>query len=105
MADIAVVITTVPPAEADRIVRTLVEERLVACGNIVPSVRSLYVWKGELCNEEEALVVMETPRDRLSAATARLRALHPYECPKILVLDPTTVNGDYLAWAIANTRS
>lgn len=104
MAEIHVVITTVPPTDADRIVRTLVEERLVACGNVVPAVRSTYVWKGELCSEEESLVVMETPRDRVAAATARLRMLHPYECPKILVVDPTSVNGDYAAWAIANTR-
>ncbi|HET6585274.1 MAG TPA: divalent-cation tolerance protein CutA [Nannocystaceae bacterium] len=104
MAEIHVVITTVPPADADRIVRTLVQERLVACGNVVPAVRSTYVWKGELCSEEESLVVMETPRDRVTAATARLRMLHPYECPKIVVLDPEHVNDDYAAWAIASTR-
>jgi periplasmic divalent cation tolerance protein len=104
MAEILVVLTTVPPAAADPIVRTLVEERLVACGNVVPSVRSTYVWKGELCCDEESLVVMETPRDRVAAATERLRSLHPYECPKIVVLDPASVNDDYIAWAIAGTR-
>ena len=104
MAEIKLLITTVPPVHAERIVRTLVEERLVACGNIVPSVRSMYVWKGEMCNEEESLVVMETPRDRLVVATARLRMLHPYECPKIVVLDPVSVNDEYVAWAIASTQ-
>ena len=104
MAEIKILVTTVPPVDADRIVRTLVEERLVACGNVVPSVRSTYVWKGELCTEEESLVVMETPRDRVAPAIARLRLLHPYECPKIMVLDPVSVNDEYVAWAVASTQ-
>ena len=104
MAEIELLITTVPPVDADRIVRTLVEERLVACGNVVPAVRSTYVWNGELVVDEESLVVMETPRDRVTAATARLRLLHPYECPKIVVLDPVSVNDEYVAWAIASTQ-
>jgi len=104
MAEVRVILTTVPPADADRIVRTLVEERLVACGNVFPAVRSTYVWKGELCCDEEAFVVMETAVDRVSIATARLRMLHPYECPKIVVLDPDAVNDDYARWALANTR-
>jgi periplasmic divalent cation tolerance protein len=104
MAEIKMLITTAPPVDADRIARTLVEERLVACGNVVPAVRSTYFWNGELCTDEESLVVMETPRDRVAAATARLRLLHPYECPKIVVLDPAAVNDDYVAWAIATTQ-
>jgi periplasmic divalent cation tolerance protein len=104
MAEVKILLTTLPPVDAERVVQSLVEERLVACGNIVPAVRSIYVWKGELCNDEESLVVMETPLDRVAAATARLRLLHPYECPKIVVLDPVSINDDYVAWAIASTQ-
>lgn len=101
MSELRLLFVTTPPDDAERIVETLVRERLVACGNIVPGVRSIYVWKGELVRDEEAIVLMETTRERLDACTTRLRALHPYECPKIVAVDPASVNDDYLAWVRA----
>ncbi|MBC8070490.1 MAG: divalent-cation tolerance protein CutA [Deltaproteobacteria bacterium] len=101
MSELRVVFVTAPLADAERIVETLVRERLVACGNIVPGVRSIYVWKHEIVRDEEAIVLMETAADRLGALTERIRALHPYECPKIVAFDPAAVTGDYLAWVLA----
>jgi periplasmic divalent cation tolerance protein len=104
MGLLRVLFVTAPGADADRIVEALVRERLVACGNVVPGVRSTYVWKGELVHDEEAIMLIETTVDRLDAATLRLRALHPYACPKIVVVDPAGVNDDYLAWVLAAVR-
>ncbi len=101
MGELRLLFVTAPEADAERIVQRLVEERLVACGNILPGARSIYVWKGELCRDTEAVLLMETTAARLDDALARLRALHPYECPKLVVLDPIGVNDDYLAWALA----
>ena len=104
MAEVKILLTTLPPVDAERVVQSLVEERLVACGNIVPAVRSIYVWKGELCHDEEAVLWLETASDRLEAAMARILEIHPYECPKVIALDPLAVSEAYLRWAIERTR-
>lgn len=82
----------------------LLEERLIGCCNIVPGVRSLYWWEGELCRDEEVVMFMETTADRIEAATARLAELHPYDVPKIVVLDPESCDPRYLDWLRAVTH-
>ncbi|HYS83341.1 MAG TPA: divalent-cation tolerance protein CutA, partial [Anaeromyxobacteraceae bacterium] len=63
MTDTLVVLVTAPsPDEAARIARVLVEEKLAACGNVLPGVRSIYRWQGKLCDEQEALLVLKAPR-------------------------------------------
>jgi periplasmic divalent cation tolerance protein len=100
---VRVLLTTLPPADADAVVRTLVGERLVACGNLIPGVRSHYWWDGAVQHDEEIVAIMETPASRLDAAIARLRALHPYSTPKIVALSPEWVHETYAAWARAET--
>lgn len=102
--DIRVIFTTAHVAEAPSLVRTLVEERLVACGNIVPNVRSIYRWEGAVCDDTEAVLFLETTTAQLENAMARLRALHSYDCPKIVVLTPTDVDATWAAWVVSSTR-
>jgi periplasmic divalent cation tolerance protein len=90
--------TTSSRQEAERVVRTLVEEGLVACGNIVGPITSIYRWKGALCNEPEHLVILKTQRAQMEAMAARLKALHTYECPEILGLAVETGYEAYLSW-------
>ncbi|HMV65675.1 MAG TPA: divalent-cation tolerance protein CutA [Myxococcota bacterium] len=99
-----IVWVTCPPDGAAPLLRALVEERLVAGGNIVTGVRSIYRWKDTIEDEPEEMVWMETAADRVGAVIARARALHPYEVPKILTFDPREGPADYLAWAWAETR-
>ena len=101
--DLRILFVTIPPADAQRVVGTLVEERLIACGNVMPGARSCFRWEGKVCHEEEAVLFMETTVQRLPAATQRLRALHPYSVPKIIALRPDSVNADYAAWAVRET--
>lgn len=98
------VFITAPVDAAASIVETLVEERLVACGNILADARSFYRWDGELQDDREAVVLMETGTDRIDALMARLDELHPYDVPKIVVLSPDAVNDAYLQWVRAETR-
>jgi periplasmic divalent cation tolerance protein len=94
-----VALSTAPSADkAAEIARTLVEERLAACVNILPAVRSIYRWKGELCDDAEALCVIKTRADRVEALRERLIALHPYEVPELIVLDVVSGHTPYLAW-------
>ena len=90
--------------EAESIARTLLEERLVACANLLPGCRSLYLWQGALEEADETLVLFKTTRNRYRAFEERLRALHPYELPEIVALSPDAVLPAYAAWVTGETR-
>jgi periplasmic divalent cation tolerance protein len=83
---------------AARIARTLVDERLAACVNLVPTVRSVYRWQGAICDEPEALAIIKTTGERYAALAARLAELHPYQVPEILALPVAAGHAPYLAW-------
>lgn len=94
-----VVLTTFPDADtAARIARTLVEDRLVACVNLLPEVRSIYRWEDKICDEAETLAVLKTTAERYPALAAKLRELHPYQVPEIVALDLADGHPPYLAW-------
>ena len=100
MAEEAVVVfTTFPDQEtARRIVRALVEEHLIACGNLVPGVESIYRWKGEIETSGETLAILKTEIGQYSAMEQRLRNLHPYEVPECIMLRVRDGSPDYLRW-------
>lgn len=79
-------------------VRTLVEERLAACGTILPGARSIYRWKDGIEDASETLVLLKTTEAGSAALEARLRELHPYEVPEILKFDPASVTPAYGRW-------
>lgn len=94
-----VALSTVGSAEdAERVARALVERRLAACVNVVAGVVSVYRWKGEVCRDEERLLVIKTRADRLEALREALVELHPYEVPELVSLPITGGHAPYLAW-------
>lgn len=101
MSDLAVVFVAAPDLDtAARLARTLVEERLAACCNLVQQVRSIYRWQGEICDESEVLMVVKTRREAVEALRQRVVALHPYECPEVVALAADDVHPPYLAWVL-----
>ncbi len=97
--NVLLVISTFGTAdEARRISRTLVEERLVACANILPAVESIYRWKGEVETSPETMVLFKTVRDNFDQLEDRLRELHPYEVPEIVAFRVDTGLPAYLRW-------
>lgn len=96
----AVVVLTSVGADTDAadLARTLVEQRLVACVNIVAGVTSVYRWKEGVEQDEEQLLVIKTTTDMLEALQARLRELHPYELPEFLVIPVSGGSEAYLGW-------
>lgn len=93
------VLSTCPPGEdAARIADTLVERGLAACVNVLPGVRSLYVWQGKKEEADEQLLIIKTRRDVFSALEAALRELHPYELPEIVMVPVVAGSADYLRW-------
>lgn len=101
---VCVALSTAPDAESGaRIARALVEERLAACVNLVPGVRSIYRWQERIEDEGECLLVIKTRRERVEALDARLRALHPYELPELVALPVAAGSAPYLAWVAGET--
>ena len=102
MKDECIIVLISAPSEEDgaEIGKKIVEERLAACCNIVPAVRSLYWWKGELCDESEALCIFKTRAENFELIKARVVELHPYELPEIIAVDITDGLSPYLSWVI-----
>jgi len=101
VTDTLVVLVTAPSAdEAARIARTLVEEKLAACGNVVPGVRSIYRWQGKVCDEQEALLVLKLPAKRFPELRDRVVALHPYEVPEVIALRIEDGSEKYVDWIV-----
>src|SRR5574337_1184294 len=99
-----VVLVTVPSAEKGaEMARALVEERLAACGNVVPGLRSLYRWEGKVQDDAEALLLLKTTRRRFGALRDRVLALHPYEVPEVIALPVEVGSAAYLAWIAGST--
>jgi periplasmic divalent cation tolerance protein len=91
-------------ATASRLAKMLVEERLAACVNVIGGVASTYRWNGEVHVDAEVLLVIKTMADRFEAMEARLVALHPYDVPEVLAIEPDAGAAPYLAWLERETR-
>jgi periplasmic divalent cation tolerance protein len=99
MADeIVILITAASDDEAARIARALVDERLAACANILPGVRSLFFWEGKTQDEREVLMVVKTMHTLLDSIVRRVKALHSYTVPEIIALPVLGGSQDYLKW-------
>ena len=96
----AVIVLTTLGADADApaLARTLVEERLAACVNVLPGVTSVYRWNDAVGQEREQQIVIKTTRDRVGALQSRLHQLHPYDVPEFLVVPVLSGSAAYLAW-------
>jgi periplasmic divalent cation tolerance protein len=99
MTEALVVFTTFGnEADAARVARTLVEERLVACANLLPGARSIYRWKAGVKDEREVVVLMKTRKQDWTALLSRLHELHPYETPECIAVRIAAGAPRYMAW-------
>jgi len=102
--DFVMVFSTVADADkAAKIAKAAVAEGLAACCSIIPGLRSIYKWKGKLCDEPEALCVFKTRAPLFERLRDRIRELHPYEVPEVVCVGITGGLGEYLDWIRANT--
>jgi periplasmic divalent cation tolerance protein len=99
-----VLTTTATAEEAERLGRTLVEERLVACATLVPRVQSIYHWEGKVESAAETLLLLKTGSDQLAALEVRLHQLHSYQTPEFLVLGVEACGQPYQEWLQASLR-
>jgi periplasmic divalent cation tolerance protein len=97
--DAIVVMTTLANTDdAVKLVQTLLERRLVACGSVLPGVRSLYRWQGKVADEQEVVVLLKTRSARLETLKLAFEELHPYKVPELLALPVSAGLHKYLEW-------
>ncbi|MEC7948979.1 MAG: divalent-cation tolerance protein CutA [Myxococcota bacterium] len=99
---VAVLVTAPSEDVAAALARGAVSAGVAACGNLVPGVRSIYRWQGEVHDDAEVLIVFKTARSRFEALRRYVVDAHPYETPEVIALPVTDGHAPYLAWVAAN---
>ncbi len=99
MTDISLVLTTLPDREtAERLARVAVEERLAACGTVLPGATSVYRWEGKIAAENEVVLLLKTTRQRAGDLIRALKARHPYKVPELVAVPVSDGWPPYLEW-------
>jgi periplasmic divalent cation tolerance protein len=102
--DVLVVLVTCPPDKAQAIANALVEERVAACVNVVPSLSSVYRWKGAVHKDAEALLIVKSTKDRFEALKQAVLRHHPYELPEVIAVPVDRGHVPYLEWVIESSQ-
>ena len=98
------VLTTLPNSDAAvELAKAVVEERLAACANLMPAVRSIYRWQGKVHDENEVIVLIKTRQEHFERLKARILELHPYEVPEVLAIPVEQGYAAYLEWIALET--
>ncbi|MBI2559607.1 MAG: divalent-cation tolerance protein CutA [Planctomycetes bacterium] len=100
---IIIFVTASSVEEGQKIGRTLVEERLVACINIVSPIQSIFQWQGRVSDEREALLIAKTKSALFNDIVVRVKKLHSYKVPEIIAVPIVDGSQDYLNWISAET--
>jgi periplasmic divalent cation tolerance protein len=93
-----VLVTCGSEEEGLKIARTLVEERLAACVNLLSPIRSIYRWEGKTCDEKEWLLIIKTKKERFEDLEKKVKSLHSYSVPEIIGLPIVEGTSFYLQW-------
>jgi periplasmic divalent cation tolerance protein len=102
--ELIVVLCTAPDdPTAEKLANGLVEERLAACVNAIPGVKSFYRWEGKIEVDAEIQLLIKTRRGRFDELAAWIKAHHPYDVPEIVAIPADQVSDDYLTWAVEQT--
>lgn len=99
-----IVLSNCSPDESAELARALVEEKLAACVNIIPGIKSFYTWEGELHEDTEDTLLIKTSPERYEEMKARLVELHSYDVPEVIALESSDVLDSYARWAHEQIR-
>ena len=95
---IIIFITASSEEEAKKIATALVEERLVACANIIPKIISIYWWENKVCQEDEVMLIAKSTQPLFSTIKDRVKSLHSYKVPEIISFPISEGLPEYLNW-------
>jgi len=102
---VRIALVTAPEDAAEDLARSLVEDRIAACVNVVPGIRSVYRWEGQVETATESLLVLKVAAAGSESVPARVAKLHPYDLPEVLLLDVDDGLPEYLAWVVNATAN
>jgi periplasmic divalent cation tolerance protein len=105
MEEIVVLVTVSSEGEATRLSRILVKNGLAACVNIIPGVRSIFKWDGQIAEEQEFLLLAKTVREAFDQLVSMVKANHSYTVPEIVALPIQLGSEEYLTWIRDTTKS
>ena len=95
---IIIFITASSSEEAQKIATALVKEKLVACVNIIPQIKSIYWWEGKVCQDDEVMLISKTKQSLFTTLIDRVKALHSYQVPEIISFTISEGSPEYLHW-------
>ena len=101
---IVIYITTGSISEAKKIGQSLVEEKLVACSNIISPIHSIYKWQGKMCDDKEAMLMMKTKKKLFKQIVKRVEELHSYDVPEIIAIPIIEGSSKYMSWIDEETK-
>jgi periplasmic divalent cation tolerance protein len=103
--EIVCFITAPNEDEAVNIARTLVEDRLAACANIVKNVRSIYSWQGAIEDDAEVLMIVKSRRSLFQKLSKKVKEIHSYDVPEVIALPIIDGSEEYLNWLRESTST
>ncbi|GJL51563.1 divalent-cation tolerance protein CutA [Candidatus Nitrospira salsa] len=96
--EIVVLVTAASETEARLIARRIVEDKIAACVNIIPTIQSVFDWEGKVTEEQESLLIIKTKAEVFDLLESAIKRLHSYSVPEIIALPIQSGSSDYLAW-------
>lgn len=105
MKCITILITTPNSTVSDVIINQLLADKLVSCVNVIPSVKSVYWWKGKICKSKEQLLIVKSIKSRFKKIENVVKKNHPYEVPEIVSFEISNGNPEYLKWIFNTVNS
>ncbi|MCH8557074.1 MAG: divalent-cation tolerance protein CutA [Balneolia bacterium] len=102
---VLVYITTSGPDEARKIAGSLLEENLIACGNILPKMESVYKWKGEVQHDNESVLILKTIEENVSQVEKRVKEMHSYDLPCLVTFPIEGGSSEFLSWIVQESGS
>ena len=105
METLRLIMVTIPKDEAVKMAKSLVEEKLAACVNIVGDVESFFFWQGAIQSDKESMLLIKSTASRFEALRDFVLENHPYELPEIIALDLSEASPDYANWVVSETKA
>jgi len=84
--------------QAEQLIKALLQKRLIACGQCLPKMNSYFRWQGDICCDEEYLLLLKTQQPHYQAVEQMIKKHHPYDVPEIIAMDIVAGHEDYLTW-------